>query len=362
MYKITTLDRYFIFKWIFFFILSFICFYGLVLLGDLLNNLIRNKYTLKEIFMLIAFNAPYMWGKIFPICCCMASLFTLQTLTAHSELTAYMASGFTRLRLSLLLVILGSVTGIIQMLNVGYLAPKFQKYSLENFEKAYGQGKRSLGNDRFWIKSFNYIGSFTFYDAKNKTLYSPELYFFNDQFKMTHSYQAKFAYFQTKDGEKNIWKLTEITHITGLEHLDFPKEIPMKQALLELKEGPEELNNFQSDIYTLSLIRFYRFLASLKDTGINLSDYYFHFYDKWAHGIFCLIFILFPWMITKDYNQRHRGTGKIILYGLIFSIGSFGIYITQSKLMLQMGIPSIYAALLVPVVWLIYSFIRSVRT
>ena len=104
MYKITifkTLDRYFLSKWIFFFILSFICFYGLVLLGDLLNNLVRNKYSFKEIVMLIGFNAPFMWGKILPICCCMASLFGLQSLTTHSELTAYMASGYTRKRLSL---------------------------------------------------------------------------------------------------------------------------------------------------------------------------------------------------------------------------------------------------------------------
>jgi lipopolysaccharide export LptBFGC system permease protein LptF len=272
-----------------------------------------------------------------------------------------MSTGYTRMRLSVVLIALSTFVFVFQMFNLGYLAPKAEKYSIEHFQKAIGSGKRALGNDRFWIKSMNYIGSFSFYDAKNRTLYNPEFYFYNDQFKMTEMVRAKYAYHQETMEKQSKWKMTEVVQMTGLDILEFPEEKLKQDLFINLKEGPQELDNFQSDIYSLTLFRFYRFVSSIKESGINLTDYYFYFYDKWAHGLFCLIFALFPWMITKDYNQRHRGTGKVILYGLGFSLGAFGVYMIQSKLLLQAGLPSIYATLLLPVIWFSYSFRRSVR-
>ncbi|MDH4466702.1 MAG: LptF/LptG family permease [Bacteriovoracaceae bacterium] len=363
MYSLTLLDKYFLKIWIRYFIFAFMALYGLVLLGDFVNNILRNKYHFQQILMLLAYNAPLMWSKIIPVCCCLATLFTLQNLTQNSELIIFLASGYSRVRMTCLLALIGVVIGLGQIFNLGFIAPKTHPFNAGNLERANDKNssKQSLGNDRFWIKSLNYIGSYTFYDAKNKTMYNPEFFFYDEQFKLNSIFRSKYAYFLEKKANFSIWSLSKVEQFTELEKKDFPHQREMNALSIQLKEGPEELVNFQSDLYTLSLFRFYRFISSIKETGINLTDYYFYFYDKFAHSLFCIIFALFPWLITREYNQRHKGTGKTIFYGLLFSIGAFTIYIGQSKMLLAAGVPPFYASLLVPILWLVYSFHRSIR-
>jgi lipopolysaccharide export system permease protein len=92
----------------------------LISTADLLNGFLQGKDA-SRVLLEYALKMPDLMGRMFPICCLVASLFSLNKLKAHAELISILAAGYSYLRIYTLISLCAlSVVGV-QVFHLGFL-------------------------------------------------------------------------------------------------------------------------------------------------------------------------------------------------------------------------------------------------
>jgi lipopolysaccharide export system permease protein len=299
-------------NWLKFFFISTISLCLLVAFGDLVNNILRNKYTYVEIFELFMERFSFILTKIFPISSLIATLFTINKLQTHSELTAIFASGFSRRKFVHLIFSLSLISFLLQGLNLSFLDPqivKMQRFKTSK-ETAISDGAKLL-----WFKGQDYFGSFEFFDSKKKTLNQITLYQISNS-TLEQNLYAETAVHQSK----GKWEFRDISRTNGLsERGVHPKNVIEKTSIIDLKKSPEDFDKFQDGIRTLNPVSLYKFIKKLTLSNFNVTQYLIIFYEKLILPFNCLLFALFPMFMLKNSSQRQASPGKSIVFALVFA-------------------------------------------
>lgn len=336
---------------------SIIVLFLLITVGDILNGFLRN-YTAKRVFVEYALKLPEFMGKMIPISALLASLFAINKLKGKAELMAILSAGYSAGKIYSLILGCSLIVGAFQFINLGYLVPTANKIKRNQFEKSRKNESKYLARSRIgnlgliWYKSGNYFTSFKAFDTKDNSLKDVLVYFLDDQKKLNSIYRAKSA----KYIAKKRWKLEGISIIQSLSSTDFPKNLDVRQAFIELNESPEDFNQFKSDITTLNFLELHNFITRLKETDINSAEYEVMFYEKISLALICIVFSLFPIASIFNPNRRAAGFGKSVVFTLVFSIFfwllhsgsiSLGNSGKLSTLIATMGIPFIFSIYIV---------------
>ena len=94
----------------------------LISTADLINGFLQGKDT-QKVLLEYALKMPDLMGKMFPICCLVASLFSLSKLKAHSELISILAAGYSYLKIYSLIGTCALTIVATQFLNLGFIEP-----------------------------------------------------------------------------------------------------------------------------------------------------------------------------------------------------------------------------------------------
>ncbi len=314
---IDTLSWYVLGKWIQLFFTSSIALYSLATLGDIVNNLLRNKLTFIHIIEQNFLNSSLILENVLPVSCLLSSLFLINNLKQHSELIAILASGYSLLKMALICLILGSSISTLQFINVGFWGPYLvsqKKAWLPSTQK--NENTAIISQNKIWIKHKSYFGHYRVFDHANNMMIEPNLFFYNDQFKPAKFVQAKSA----RHLGETAWEFVNATIVDNLEKNQFPLVTKIDKLVLPLFESPRTISEFEADLKSLNVVSLFRFLNHIKDTGINLMPYYLQVYGSIAQAMLCVIFTLFPFAFPMGISARHQSTGKALLYGLIISV------------------------------------------
>ena len=327
----------------------------LITVGDILNGFLRN-YTPKRIFIEYILKLPEFMGKMLPISALLASLFAINKLKSKSELMAILSAGYSAKKIYLLIFFCSLSIGAFQFINLGYLVPMANKVKRTQFEKSRTNESKYLARskigqaDLIWYKSGNYFTSFKAYDSQNKSLKDVLVYFISEDNKLDSIYRAKTARYIA---EKR-WKLEDITIIQSLSTNEFPKNVDVRQAFIELNESPEDFTQFESDITTLNYFELGKFITKLHDTDINSNEYEVMYYEKISLALICIIFSLFPVASIFNPNRRASSFGKSVVFTLIFSIFFWLIHSGSISLGNAAKIPTLLATLGIPTIFALY--------
>src|SRR6476660_6406059 len=74
----------------------------LISTADLINGFLQGKEATRVLLEYIL-KMPDLMGKMFPICCLVATLFSFNKLKAHSELIAVLAAGYSYTKIYVLI-------------------------------------------------------------------------------------------------------------------------------------------------------------------------------------------------------------------------------------------------------------------
>jgi lipopolysaccharide export system permease protein len=348
-------------EWLRFFIGSVLVLLIVLSLGHILNSLLKDSADFKTIYESLSLEIPSFLIKIFPVSCLVASLFSINKLKTRNELTAIFASGFSRRTFVLSIGGIGASIGLLLFFINAYLVPytKHRQDVLKNGQAQEAAGNaikkstvsiNALNSGKIWFKGQDYFFSYSSFDRKSNILYNLTLYIYSKDFKLTEQISAAYAEFQND----NIWLLHRALHYTNLDNKTFPTVQFFNELTLKIRETVSDFKQINADIATLNIWKLYDYIIVLKANGINYSEYYVTFLDKFSSGFTCLVLSILASIALFNPNRRNSSFGKNIAFVLSFTFIYWFIYSYFLSLGQTSRIPAVIATFGVPSLFVIY--------
>jgi lipopolysaccharide export system permease protein len=270
---------------------------------------------------------PDLMGKMLPICCLVASLFSLNRLKAHAELISILAAGYSYRKIYFLIASCAFTVVLLQFFNLGFIEPFANKVKRQEITKSVKSEGRyltrsSIEGGKFWYKSQNYFASFSYFDRKNQELRELEIFYFTEEHKSQKIIRAERANYMGN----NSWKLINVVELSSLDTPIFPLQTSVPTLDLKLQEIPEDFGEFEADLTTLSFIKLSQFISRLSKTGINISEYEIILMNKVFLSFICLVFALIPVSSIFNPNRRSDSFGKSVVKTLLVTVVFWVLY------------------------------------
>lgn len=357
----STITKLILKEWLHFFLGSVLILLMVLSLGHALNSLLKDSADFKTIYVSLYLEIPTFMIKIFPVSCLIASLFSINKLKNRNELTAIFASGFSRRRFIFGIGTIGTLVGVLLFFINAYLVPytKHRQDLTKNGlarEAAGSSIKKStvsinaLNSGKIWFKGQDYFFSYSSFDRKTNTLYNLTLYLYDKNFKFTEQVSAAYADFQIGSN----WLLHRTLHYTNLDNKTFPTVKYFDEKPLTIRETVSDFAQINADIATLNIWKLYDYIGVLKTNGINYSEYYVTFLDKFSSAFTCLVLSILASIALFNPNRRNSSFGKNVAFVLTFTFIYWFIYSYFLTLGQTSRIPAVVATFGVPSIFVVY--------
>lgn len=298
----------------------------LISTADLINGFLQGKDA-SRVLLEYSLKMPDLMGKMFPICCLVASLFSLNKLKGHAELISILAAGYSYRKIYFLIGTCALAVVAVQFLNLGFIEPyanKIKRQEIQKSRKSEGRylTRSSIEGGRFWYKSQNYFASFSYFDRKTNSLQDVEIYFFSavhTSVKIIRAAKASFV-------DQGKWLFTNVTELSDLESPAFPIQSSRPDLVLKLEEAPEDFGEFEADLTTLNFFKLRQFISRLSKTGINIAEYEILLLNKLFLSFICLVFALIPVSSIFNPNRRSDSFGKNVVLTLLVTVAFWVLY------------------------------------
>lgn len=337
------------YKWVTYFLICFFSLFLMAQMGEFVNNILRNKYTLQLILENNFIHSSIIIERVLPISILLATLMTINGLKIHSELIALLSLGYSFFKISKILIFLGLIMAGLQFLNLGYLKPHLllKEYELQ---PVLDNKTSVITTNLIWIKNKEYFLSYTFYDKNSHTLITPTLYYYNDELKPSYVIHASKA--QLISG--HLWNFINVTLVQKFSTLEFPQETFLQSKKFQLMENNETLSNFQGDPMILNFFKLKKFLSNLKETGINLKEYYASLYNIVGETFTCFMLILLPLALPFNPSTRSQSAGKSLIFGVLLSLIIMLLQYGVASLLNWLLVPAFISAIFIPLIFLVF--------
>lgn len=298
----------------------------LVSTADIINNFLQGKDAAR-VLLEYSLKMPDLMGKMFPICCLVATLFSLNNLKGHAELISILAAGYSYRKIYFLVGFCALSVVTLQFVNLGFIEPyanKIKRQEIAKSKKSEGRylTRSSLEGGKFWYKTSSYFASFDFFNREDKSLNNLEIYFFSPEHVSEKIIRAKRAIFESKGN----WAAEDVTELSNLDSKAFPLETKKINLSLPLSEEPEDFGEFEADLTTLNFFKLRQFIQRLSRTGINMTEYEIILLNKLFLSFICLVFALLPASTIFNPNRRSSSFGKNVVLTLLVTVVFWVLY------------------------------------
>lgn len=330
----------------------------MVTTADLISGMLRESVTALQVVKNYVLKLPFLFSKLLPISCLIATLFSLNKLQTKNELVAMLASGFSRFQFILTIFQLGLVVALFQFLVLAYAEPyskSLRSTWLPNSAKKFNKSKRLktsglLKGGYFWFKTPQYFLQFSNFNKYKNSLHDISLYFYDKDIIGTEIVQAKKATYT----ENNQWILEEGKQYTGTGGKQFAKLTLFDKQTFTLNEEPDDFKQIEADISTLEVVQLYSYIQHLKKSDINTNEYELILFDKFSSTLMCILFALFSTRSLFNPNRRSASFSKNAIFTFVFTL----IYWLFYSFALDLGnsgkVPVLVATFGIPLIFLTY--------
>jgi lipopolysaccharide export system permease protein len=298
----------------------------LITTADLINGFLQGKDA-SQVLLEYGLKMPDLMGKMFPICCLVATLFSLNRLKSHAELISILAAGYSYKKIYFLIGSCALVVVGIQFFNLGFIEPFTNKIKRQEIQKSRrSEGKyltrSSIEGGLFWYKSKNYFASFLYFDRKTNVLKRLQIYYFTPSHASEKIIRASDAVYL----DEGKWQLNNVVELTELDSQTFPLESKRETLVLKLDEDPTDFGEFEADLTTLNFFKLREFISRLGKTGLNTNEYKILLLNKVFLSLICLVFGLIPVSTIFNPNRRSSSFGKNVVLTLLVTVAFWVLY------------------------------------
>jgi lipopolysaccharide export system permease protein len=342
------LTRLFVVEWFKSLVGALVSLLLLITSADIINGFLRGKEG-EQVLLEWALKMPDLAGKMLPVTCLLATLFTFNRLKSHNELIATLAAGFSYTRITALIGSCSLLMVILQFANLGFLEPYANKVKRQEIKKSMvSEGKYltrgAVDGGQFWFKSKDYFATFLTFDKKKSSLNQVRFYFFTSDGLASKVISAERADFVSD----RTWNLINMHTLEDLTGNQFPRMNTSTSQSIVLQETPDDFKEFEADLTTLNWFNLSDFITKISQTGINTSEYRILLHQKIALSFSCLVFALIPLGTMYKPSRRSDSFGKNVALTLILTVAFWLLFSTALSYGQSGKIPSWLAAYIVP--------------
>lgn len=354
-----TIRKLIIKEWLVFFFGAIFILCMVLTLGHVITGVMKASNELKSIMIDLVLELPSFLIKIFPVACLIASLFSINKLKSRNELTAIFAGGFSRKQFVITIAIIASLVGGVLFLINGHLVPYTKQIqtqltdshpAIANKAKNSSVSINALKSGRIWFKGQTYFFSYSSFDPINNRIYDLDLYFYDAHSKLNDHLSAKVATYD-KDHQ---WLVNKGVMVSKLSDKEFPVTEILANKLITLNEDVTDFKKINADISTLSIWRLYDYIVVLRNNGVNDSEYFVTFLDKFSSAFTCLVLAIVASVALFNPNRRNSSFGMNIAFVMSFTFLYWFIYSYFMTLGQSSKIPAIAATFGVPLLFVCY--------
>jgi lipopolysaccharide export system permease protein len=376
------LDKYILKNYLQWFFLALLGCWGIFIIAslfDLMDKMLQNNVTLKDVFIFYLYKSPFIIVQILPLSLLMAVMFCFGILGKNSELVAMRSSGISFWRIiSPVLIFAALMSGFLFFLN-DYVAPYteakgiwIERYVIKGRVPHSNQQRNNIylrgTNERFYKMRFYHIGPmrmdslvFTELDRDSGTVKrridAREAYWRDDHWELRSGQIYKFELL--KESENNTGRNEEISaEIISNPFPESKNDVLLLDSMeyfdkmdLYVDEGPEAFANIPKKPEEMSYGELSDYIKFLENAGLDSSRLKVDLMIKVSFPLACFILVLIgaPMVVGG-----HRSGSLILGFGIGIAIALLYYGITAICQTLGQGVmPAFIAAWLPNAVFLV---------
>jgi lipopolysaccharide export system permease protein len=343
-------DRYLLkqFLKVFFYgVITFIIIYVVVDTFEEIDNFIDHDARVMDIILYYVYALPFILTYIVPVALLLATVFSMGILARRNEITAFIASGVSLVRVATpifilaLLISAGSTwfnDSVVTRAN--QMHKDIQRYKIE---------KRSRPNPNL-RENFHYLGEKGFiylasrYNHENRTLYDVVLQQF-DRNTLVRRIDAKRA----------MWKNGAWQFLSGFDRVFSGTNENVKAfdklTMAELEEDPLNFAEEAVDEENMNVGQLSNYITKVRNSGGDTERYQTDLYFKFSYPLAGSIFVLMGVAFASGKRKQSIATGFGIT--LVISFLYYGVLRVGQTLGYNGVIPPLLAAQLGNLVFLV---------
>ncbi len=301
-------------------ILSFAIIYVTVDVFEEIDNFIDHEAEYQHILLFYFYSIPFILSYITPVSLLLAAVFSMGVLSRRNELTAFISSGISLLRLSGSILITAFVVSLLSLVFNDLVVTKSNRmmYDIKHYEI---EGRKR--SDPFLKENLYYLGDNGFvylalrYNHRTKTLYDVVVQQF-DENTLARRIDAKRCFWRTDkwifyQGFDRTFQ-DQKENVIGFHEL----------ALPGLAEKPDDFSKETIDQENMNFLQLRDYISKMSKSGGNVDKYMVDLYFKMSFPFAGWIFVLLGIAFASGKRKPSMATGfgltlaiSFIYYGIL---------------------------------------------
>ena len=343
-------DRYLLKQFIRIFFLSVLAFVAIYIVVDTfeeIDNFIDNDANIVDIVAYYVYSLPFILTYIVPVALLLGTVFSMGILARRNEITAFIASGVSLVRVALpvlllaLLVSAGStVFNDVVVTKANIKHKEIKRYNIE---------KRTRSDPNL-KENFHYLGEGGFvylasrYNHENRTLYDVVLQQFD-----------RNTLIRRIDAKRAVWRNGAWHFVSGFDRAFSDKNERVRGfddlTIPELMEDPLSFAKEEVEQENMNVQELSTYIKKVRNSGGSTERYQTDLYFKFSYPLAGSIFVLIGVAFASGKRKQSITTGFGV--ALVISFLYYGVLRVGQTLGYNGVLPPLLAAQLGNLVFLV---------
>lgn len=296
-----------------------------------LENLGRGKYGINNMLVFVLLSIPGHIYDVAPVAVLLGMMFSLSTLSSHSELVVMRVSGLSLYQIGFILLKVALLFTVLTFFVGELITPISEKMAQRMRIKATNSVVAQDFKSGLWVKDGkSFVNASTV--LPNATLLNIHIYEFDDAFRLRSINNAERGVFKDEK-----WNLKGVTQTVFGYHDDVSKNTVQTLFFNDAKWNslvrPEILNVLFVQPEKMSTWNLFSFIDHLKANNQKTTRYEMALWEKIIYPLACLVMVILalPFGFTQ---QRAGGTSTKVLIGLMIGV----VYQILNRVFVHLGV------------------------
>jgi lipopolysaccharide export system permease protein len=301
-------------------ILSFTVIYVTVDVFEEIDNFIDHEADYQYILLFYVYSIPFILSYITPVSLLLASVFSMGVLGRRNELTAFIATGISLVRLASSILITAFVVSLLSLVFNDLVVTKSNR-KMDDIKQYEIEGRKR--SDPFLKENLYYLGENGFvylaqrYNHRTKTLYDVVVQQF-DENTLIRRIDAKRCFWRTDhwifyQGFDRTFQ-AQNENVIGFHELSLPG----------LAEQPDDFSKETIDQENMNFFELHEYIDKVSNSGGNVDKYLVDLYFKLSFPFAGWIFVMLGIAFASGKRKPSMATGfgltlaiSFIYYGIL---------------------------------------------
>ena len=271
------------------------------------------------------YQIPWIIYQLLPVCCLMATLFTLSTLNRTNELVALFSVGMSLTRIAAPILITVGLISVIAFGAGDQVLPRLnqKKNYVEYVEIEKHPGLYStVKTNKIWYRSENILFNIKTLNPQARTAQDITLYYFDPNWELTQLIAASAV-----DMKGNLWELKNGLVTLFASESSFPLTKSFKEKSITMNEDLKDIQATSNSSDIMSLKELGHFIDRNKEAGLDTLSYEVDYHAKFgfAFASFVMTMVGVPFSVS-----RSRSGGTFTNLGICLAL-AFGYWVAYSS-------------------------------